>query len=519
MSFPNYFADYKTPRALVKRKKIKRVNGQMNPELMALKQAVYNPFSLAHAGIPDGKHWLSNKIKFQTVFELGFGDHGAILAPEATEFQNVTKFPRYVAKDTVDMLFFPGLNNMILVQPKTGDWYPLRYRYPDTSGSGIADPTVEGDDKDGLNSGDVNIVVDTATTARRLDANIPYPLYAHDSISCPVPVAPGTSFPDGANLSENSPRFKYHQVQGFSEVLGQATKENRIEKWRLVSAGLRISCTNNATNNTGWWEATRVNVAGNSGQWALMPLPNGINANATAPEWNTANANANELARYREFYDRWAEVTRYYITGKINQARTGFTTKAALPPFGASLPPGTTPTAAQEATVTAHTLPANRVQQIALPCVGTDEDMPNNNTYVSGKVRDLHKHVFKLRPSSDEHPYKEIPEKIRRSDYGDNWPFNDKRAAAGEGDEDAFVDDIFDAIHIRIHSSPGTQLMCHYVANQELVYDENSNFARTAERATMSASDYQIANVYNSGIPAAATTMPSSTKSRVMYYE
>lgn len=479
MSYENYFADYKTPRSIKRRKKPQRYNGPgANPELMALKTSIMNPFSLTHAGVPDGRHWLSNKAKMQTVFEITFGNNRLQnKAPDPATQCSV--FPDYSPdpEQHLNMLFFPGLNNMILIQLAADATAAPFYGYPDAGGyneSFLGTPVPE--IQDGVKG-----------FARWGVYSLPRPFYSYDQFKTKDPVQPGTSYPEGtATDSETAPQFQYKQVPGFSEFVHQPAKETRIEKWRLISSGLRIACVNNATENTGWWEAARVNIADKSQDWGLVPLPH-----KQAMQYQIRNIQATPTDQANG-YKTWSENTSHYITSRVDltQRKMDITTDATIGIPYASLLPG--------------------VDAVA--------DMANNATYCSGKLRDLHKHVFKLRPSGDEHKYKEIPEVIKRSNYRDNWPFNDARATNNTGDEGSLVDDLFDAIHIRIHGSAATKLMCHVVANQELVYNENSNFARQAEKSAMTSPEYQISDVYNSGIPVNATTQPSGTVSRAKYF-
>jgi hypothetical protein len=478
MSYEQYFADYKTPRSIRRRKKPRRYAGYgMNPELMALKTAIMNPFSLTHAGIPDGRHWLSNKAKMQTVFEISSTPTGSLFQKADVEPTTYTsKFREYSPSGPYDLLFFPGLNNMILLQVKTGATHPYIYNYPDAAGFVTTDTNTEPTTAIGDAQGG---------TSRHCNYSLPFPFYSYDHFRLKDPVQIKSSFPDGTTNSETAPVFQYKQVQGFSEFVHQPQKETRIEKWRLISSGLRISCTNNATDNTGWWEAARINIADKSQDWGLIPLP--VSQLAHPMVTNIATPDATQLANIK----LWEANTSLYIG-----ARPELTQKRRDPTGEKSNSPNIS----------------------FLPGVEDKVDMSNNATYCSGKLRDIHKHVFKLRPSGDEHRYKEIPEVMKRSNYKDNWPFNDSRATNNTGDEGSLVDDLFDAIHIRIHPGPTTKLMFHVVANQELVYNENSNFARQAEKSAMTSPEYQIADVYNAGIPVNATTQPSGTMTRSKYY-
>jgi len=88
-------------------------------------------------------------------------------------------------------------------------------------------------------------------------------------------------------------------------------------------------------------------------------------------------------------------------------------------------------------------------------------------TYTTGKLRDIHRHTFQLRPTTDDHDFQHIE-------------------STGAGNDDivykSLFDDSMDIILVRIHgrasSAGGTRLMLHYVSNQELVYDEASFLSR-----------------------------------------
>lgn len=105
---------------------------------------------------------------------------------------------------------------------------------------------------------------------------------------------------------------------------------------------------------------------------------------------------------------------------------------------------------------------------------GVDTTMPaisSNNlvehpTYVTGKLRDIHRYMFHLMPQGNDHEFNILP----RTSYG----IEDMTAASLDNEA-------FDMVFIRVHGRTGsapTRLMLHCVCNQEVVYDEGSAMTR-----------------------------------------
>lgn len=105
-----------------------------------------------------------------------------------------------------------------------------------------------------------------------------------------------------------------------------------------------------------------------------------------------------------------------------------------------------------------------------LPGVDVAAQMVENPTYVTGKLRDIHRHVFQLSPQGADHDFDELGTLINNTNT--------------QGP----VDNNFDAIHIRIHGRTGTEsptrLMLHVVSNQEIVYDEAAQLTRYHSETT-----------------------------------
>lgn len=463
----SYFAKYNTPKGTSRSRRMTiRGGGGSAPEIMALKRSIINPFSSsAHTKIPDGKSTLSNAMKVQCVTTLRFKDRERLLFSDDTGNSVVTKFPGYYGKDVVDLLYFPGFNNMLLIATHNAD-HSMTWRTPSQNGPDAGNDEVQ-----------TNAAANGQPVRRRANYAIPSPMYQHDELKLVAPLVHVGDLPqppeDGNTVNGNllSPMI------GFSERVGFANSQNKIDRWRLVSTGFKIACTNNSSNNAGWWEAQRIQIPKQGEEWALLPMPYRRNVSYAAPLANAADANS--VAGLNEYYAK----TSCYIGAKP----TFDNTVVPLQPL------------ATDPDVTSGSS--------GLPYVNLLAEMSNNPTYISGKIRDIHKTIFKLRPTTDEHDFKSLSDTLRRGNYGENYPYNQLLGQqVNESDAHQLVDDTFDAIHIRLHGEPETVFMMHYVANQELVYDEASIIARTATRCAIGGSDRQIAQAYNTATPATAAT-------------
>jgi hypothetical protein len=85
-------------------------------------------------------------------------------------------------------------------------------------------------------------------------------------------------------------------------------------------------------------------------------------------------------------------------------------------------------------------------------------------TYITGKLRDIHKYMFQLNPQGSDHEFQIIarPPDVTIAQLLDN--------------------ENFDMIYLRVWGRAGastpTRLMVHVVSNQELIYDEASSMVR-----------------------------------------
>lgn len=93
-------------------------------------------------------------------------------------------------------------------------------------------------------------------------------------------------------------------------------------------------------------------------------------------------------------------------------------------------------------------------------------NLVEHTTYCTGKLRDIHRHVFDLMPQGSDHDFVETPFKMLESTAVHHMI--DARN--------------YDAIFVRIHGRPGastpTRIMVHNVCNQEVLYQESSTMSR-----------------------------------------
>lgn len=107
-----------------------------------------------------------------------------------------------------------------------------------------------------------------------------------------------------------------------------------------------------------------------------------------------------------------------------------------------------------------------------LKALATDFDLANNNTYQFGQLRDMHKYVFKLNSEDNDHKFSPVTG-LNQSAPGAN-------AMTALADLDQW-DMIFIKIRGRRNATSPSVLRFDTVANQELVYSENSPLARLME--------------------------------------
>lgn len=109
-----------------------------------------------------------------------------------------------------------------------------------------------------------------------------------------------------------------------------------------------------------------------------------------------------------------------------------------------------------------------------LKALSTDFELANNSTYQFGQLRDIHKYVFKLNSEDTDHKFSPVSGLNTSSSGAD---FNTALADLDQWDM------IFIKIRGRRNPASPSVLRFDTVANQELIYNENSPLARMMDEA------------------------------------
>jgi hypothetical protein len=141
-----------------------------------------------------------------------------------------------------------------------------------------------------------------------------------------------------------------NNIENYDKI--SQTSDTQISKWRLVSQGLRLSLINNSDNNEGWWQACCIQI-------------------------DQRDVAVRGICRGTQVDGSWAVVRN----------------PVCLSP---------TPGAGADDPLVAATW-ANSINKL----FGTDlaRDMLDHSHYQSGKLRDVHKHMFTLNPSNEQHHF------------------------------------------------------------------------------------------------------------------
>jgi hypothetical protein len=229
------------------------------------------------------------------------------------------------------------------------------------------------------------------------------------------PTDPQANFLSGLGAMPFSQHFSVEQ-DGTSHL--KQIENTAISRWRLVSQGLKISLINNSDENDGYWEAIRYQVGAhqmNEFGWLAYPLA----ANKGSNFWVGPN------------------LAHVPVSGESNDNLKT---------------PG---------------------------LVFVNQALTEHPTYVSGKLKDIHRHAFVLHPTNGEHDF--VTTDMRWNAAADAEQQSASSAKQG-------IDTSFDCIFIRIKGRPAdssnkTRLLLHSVANQEVVYDEGSVLSRHHTKA------------------------------------
>jgi hypothetical protein len=175
------------------------------------------------------------------------------------------------------------------------------------------------------------------------------------------------------------------------------------DKWRLVSAGLRMSLTNNSDTNDGWFEAIRVNTSYSPQDFRV-----------TNPQAPNVNFNV-----YQDILTMERGILNY------------------------------------------------------------DQSWANDPSYMTGKLRDIHKWMFYLQ-ASEERDFKSLPstwEDNIGAEHDDVFTCSNASVTPG-----FMIDSGFDCCAIRLHTSSTvalpTSMLIHSVHNFEGVYDASSTLCK-----------------------------------------
>jgi hypothetical protein len=220
----------------------------------------------------------------------------------------------------------------------------------------------------------------------------------------------GTGFSGGTSLSIQD----MHGVWAADTTANTLTIANgEVAMWRQVSQGLKITLTNNADENDGWFETARLTVSRKSSDWVIAEQ------NSVDPALGILNGE----------------------TGSIRPYATNNSV------FGVDL-----------------------------------GKLVEHPTYRTGKLRDIHKHLFINRSVMNEHEFRRV--------RGQHSALTLLGAGDGSADSDRFhdfldenIDDSFGVLVVRCHgrnTNEGalTDLLLHYCTNQEIVYENGTPLAR-----------------------------------------
>ena len=209
----------------------------------------------------------------------------------------------------------------------------------------------------------------------------------------------------------------YTTTGGADPVAGQGAilqREKYINKWRLVSQGMRISSTAGTVNNGGWWEAVRIPLP--TGQDNYVIASSGVGfLNGADPLMILPNANLN--------------ITTWRGTDGMS-------------------------------------------------AWGMTRPMNDNPTYQTGAMKDLDNLIFKNKPIDTSHPFCSPKDHYAftagfNSATAQVSGVHSMRTEDTPSIVTDLIDHSFDAVLIRIHPLDGQQLLVHLEANHELIYAEN----------------------------------------------
>lgn len=248
-------------------------------------------------------------------------------------------------------------------------------------------------------------------------ANTSFPLTSSGGkmtiLLIPGYTCPAAVYFDGGDGTTADPKYgcgffaEEHRLT--KTTTGVAKANTSADKFRLVSAGMRVSAINNSENNNGWFEAIRINPSWSTGDFGLAAIPN--------------------------------QSTKVVIPG-IERLELGL-------------------------------------------CNFDNTTWANSPSYITGKLRDLHKHMFYLQ-TQDDREFTKIAESVEVDVTAVSGQSLDAINATKGGDDlvTQSFDTVFDMIALRIHTTPSSStalqasVHIHTVHNFENIYDPANGLAR-----------------------------------------
>lgn len=199
---------------------------------------------------------------------------------------------------------------------------------------------------------------------------------------------------------------------------GTVSSSDPMQKWRVVSQGLKISLINNAETNDGWWEACRITPEKRSTDFSLLC------------DGNTSDITQASL------------VPESYLTTLRNRS------------------------------------------------------IVDQRTYCTGLLRNIHKHIFTLKPSGNEHDFNDFPSQLQfnANDAGPALTDGVSRignrffvpSAQVENGLNSWMDWSYDMLYIRIYPNTDatnrSRFMFHLIGNHEVSYPENVRDSKYHQR-------------------------------------
>ena len=118
-----------------------------------------------------------------------------------------------------------------------------------------------------------------------------------------------------------------------------------------------------------------------------------------------------------------------------------------------------------------------------LPVLDPAYQMVEHPSYVTGKLRDIHRHLFCLKPHDTDHDFQHV-----------KGVYEDDGGGRIQDMEHDLMDHSYDMIFVRIHGRVGdgggggtpTRVMLHIVSNQEIMYEPGTPLSRFHTETDMS---------------------------------